>query len=297
MPMQPIYRWAAASLIVLPAPAIAVPDPMPIPLTQAWLSLGVRPFGVARLLGETDRDRDEKSRSPALGAAPAPARLISFARASIEAPSTSLQMDDAPRFSRQPGRQTDDYAAGLRTELSGGAVALQAGAFYNKFRNLQTSLRQGSGVSTAIAGKAKSYGIEALVRWTPAEQVSLFATTAWREGRLKNRIRDGRKFRLSPDRSAAIGAVLLLPVGEGRIAFTPSLGYQSSMGLGGDRTGRGPVMLVNAQIDYSVGDRIEIAAIAANLLNRRHTRPAAGSAMPLVAAEPRVLGVRARLRY
>ena len=162
-------------------------------------------------------------------------------------------MADAPRFSRQPGRQTDDYEAGLRTELADGAIALQGGAFYNKFRNLQTSLRQGSGVMTAIAGKAKSYGVEALMRWAPTDRLSLFATSAYREGLLKNRIRDGRKFRLSPDRSAAIGAVLLLPLGEGRIAFTPSLGYQSSMGLGGDRTGRGPVTLVNA--DRSASDR------------------------------------------
>ena len=286
--MQSIRRWAAFSLAILPTPAIAAPDP---------LTVGLRPFSIARQIADTETDSDTAARSLTLGPAPQPARLISFARASIEAPSTSLTMADAPRFSRQPGRQTDDYEAGLRTELADGAIALQGGAFYNKFRNLQTSLRQGSGVMTAIAGKAKSYGVEALMRWAPTDRLSLFATSAYREGLLKNRIRDGRKFRLSPDRSAAIGAVLLLPLGEGRIAFTPSLGYQSSMGLGGDRTGRGPVTLVNAQLGYSLGGRIEIDAIVANLLNRRHTRPAAGSAMPLVAAEPRVVGVRARLRF
>ncbi len=299
--MQPIRRWAALSLLVLHVPAVAGPDPLPIEswtIRPAWLGIGIKPFRVGRLITDTEAEHDAATRTPALGTAPGPARLISFAGASIEAPSTSLVLRDTPRFSRLPGKQTEDYEAGVRTTLANGTVALQGGIFYNKFRNLQTSLRQGPGAMTAIAGKAKSYGVEGLMRWTPDKRIALFATYAYRESRLKNRIRDGRKFRLSPDRSAAIGAaLLLLPLAEGRITLTPSLSYETTMGLGIGSTGRGPVALVNAQLGYSLGSDIEIDAVAANLLNRRHTRPALGSASPLIAAEPRVLGVRVRLRF
>lgn len=307
--MQPIRRWAAVSLALMPAP-VAASDPGLIisidnairpaignPTGPAWLGLRLVPFKVAHLVGEPRPDGDAAARSHALGDAPEPARLVSFARTSIEAPSVSLLLRDAPRFSRLPGKQTDDYEAGLRTTLADGAIALQAGASYNRFRNLQTSLIHRQRLMTANAGKAKTYGVEGLVRWTPDRRLSLFATYAYRDGKLKNGLRDGRKFRLSPDRSAVIGAVLLVPAGNGHIAFTPSLAWQSAMELGTNMDGQGAVALVNAQLGYSLTDKFEVEALAANLLNRRYARRTGKTDGTLVAGEPRVFGVRARLRF
>ena len=317
--MHPIYRWAAVSLAFVPAPAVAVPDPLPPdplppdplpvasndilagsaignPTGQGWLGLKIRPFSVAHLIGVPRTDGGAAARSLVLGAAPEPLRLISFARTSIDAPTSSRLNRDAPWVSRLPGKQLKDYEAGLRTTLADGAIALQAGVSYNRYRNLQTSLRQGARLMTANAGRVKTYGVEGLVRWAPSDRINLFATYAWREGWLKNQFHDG-KSRLSPDRSAAVGAVLLLPLGQRRLAFIPIVAWQSAMGLGADLDGQGSIALVNAQLGYSVADNLEIDALAANLLNRRYARPVAVTDRPMIAGEPRVFGVRARLRF
>ncbi|ATE63728.1 TonB-dependent receptor [Rhizorhabdus dicambivorans] len=292
--MRPIRRWAMLGLAMMPAPALAVPD---MPMPSNWLGLRVRPFSVAELIGQPRPDGDTEARSPALGAAPEGARLISFAHGSIDQPAAALLLRDAPRFSRLPGKQVEDYEIGLRSALASDAIALQAGLSYNKFRNLQTSIRQGGRLMTAAAGKAKVYGIEGLARWSASDRLSLFATYAWRGGRLKNRVRDGRKFRLSPDRSTAVGAVLLMPAGVGRIAFTPSLAWRSAIGLGADMAGQGSAVLVNAQLGYSLSNGFEIEALATNLLNRQNRPTAADNGQSLIADEPRVLGLRARLRF
>lgn len=309
--MRPISLLAAFGLAALPFPAVAASSDASAPPSTAaavrialgnptdasWLGLRIRPFSVARLIGRPGIDADRTARSPILGNAPEDTRLISFARGSIDAPSPSLTLRDAPRFSRQPGKQIQDVEAGLRTSLAGDAIALQAGVSYNKFRNLQTSLRQGNRVMSAVAGKAKIYGIEGLARWSADERISLFATYAWREGRLKNRVRDGRRFRLSPDRSAAVGAVLLLPAGAGRIAFTPSVGWRSAMGIGAGMDGRGSGALLNAQLGYALSDGFEIEALASNLLARSYGAAGGSDAPALIAGEPQVFGVRARLRF
>jgi len=301
--MRPIIGWAALGLAIAPQQAAAMAPPAPadqaavgLVAEPGWMSLRARPFNIARLIGPRRPRLDDSARVRTLDPAPAPDRLISFARSSIDAPSTSLPMRDAPRFSRLPGKQVDDYEIGLRTALADDAVTLQAGLSYNKFRNLQTTLRQGNRLIVASVGRAKTYGLETMARWRADDHVSLFVTAAYREGRFKNRLRDGRKFRLTPDRSTSIGAVMLLPVGTGRIAFIPSLAYQSTIGVGGD--GGSPALaLVNAQIGYAFSDGFEVEALASNLLRRRTIRPTGAASTALIAGEPRVLGVRARLRF
>lgn len=304
--MRPIMRLAAFSLLwpMAPASAAAIDGASTaIPVTRfglgmtgnGWLGLRPRPISIARLIGETDHIGPPSLRQPALGPAPDRARLISFARSSTDAPDNSL-LRDAPRFSRLPGKQVDNYELGLRAALFDRSVALQGGVYYDKYRNLQTSVRQNGTLMTATAGKAKLYGVEGLASWSPLSRLSLFASGTYGESRLKNRLRDGRKFRLSPDRSASLGAVLLLPAGPGRIAFTPSLVHQSAMGLGSDAGGSGAVTLVNAQLGYAVSGGFAVEALISNLLDRKYDRPSAEAPM-LIAGEPRVIGLRARLRF
>lgn len=302
--MRPLIGLATLGLVAMPGPAsagmLAGADAR-VALggagEAAWRGLRNAPFSVARLIGPPPRRRPDATRARALGPAPVGGQLISFARSSTDAPSTSLLLRDAPRFSRLPGKQVDDYEVGLRTALADEAVTLQAGLSYNKFRNLQTSLRQGDQLMIASVGKAKTYGLETMARWSPRSGISLFVAGAYREGRLKNQVRDGRKFRLSPDRSASLGAVMLMPVGPGRVAFIPSIAYQSAMGLGGGDGGMGATALINAQLGYAFSDGFEIEALASNLLDRQYARRSVRGAAALIAGEPRVLGVRARLRF
>lgn len=262
-----------------------------------WIGLLNRPFSIARLIGQPHARGRDIARARALGPVPDPGATISFARGGTDTPSTTLLLRDVPRFSRLPGKQVEDFEVGLRSSLADEAITLQAGLSYNKFRNLQTTLRQGDRLMIASAGKAKTYGVETMARWSASSIVSLFVSAAYREGRLKNRVRDGRKFRLSPDRSTSLGAVMLVPVGTGRIAFIPSVAYQSAMGLGGNDGGVRATALVNAQIGYAFSDGFEVEALAANLLNSQSERASPRSTTALIAGEPRVLGVRARLRF
>jgi hypothetical protein len=299
--MRPLIGLATLGLVMLPEQTAAQAlsdDTASVAITDTgWFGLRNRPFSVARMIAPSRPERAASPRVRALGPAPDGGRLISFARGGTDAPSASLLLRDAPRFSRLPGKQIDDFEAGLRTALADEAITLQAGISYAKFRNVQTSLRQGDRLMIASAGKAKTYGVETIARWAASDRVSLFVAGAYREGRLKNPIRDGRKFRLSPDRSATLGAVMLLPVGARRIAFIPSIAYQSAMGLGRDAGDAGATALVNAQLGYAVYEGFEIEALASNLLNSRYTRPAARSTAAQIAGEPRVFGMRARLRF
>lgn len=302
--MRPLIGLATLGLVMLPeqtaAQAMAGGDATiaPGPVTDSgWFGLRHRPFSVAGMIGQPRRARTDMTRARALGPAPDGGQPISFARNGTDAPSSALLLRDAPRFSRLPGKQLDDFEAGLRTALADEAITLQAGISYNKFRNVQTSLRQGDRLMIASAGKAKTYGVETMARWAASDMVSLFVAGAYREGRLKNPVRDGRKFRLSPDRSATLGAVMLVPVGGRRIALIPSLAYQSAMGLGRDAGDAGATTMINAQLGYAVSESFEIEALASNLLNSRYTRPAARSTVAQIAGEPRVFGMRARLRF
>lgn len=315
--MRMTSRAAALGLIFAHAPVLAASGGAPAvpesisPESQFDLGgstsptsfgLGVRRFSPFRLAGAPDRRRDgERSRALALGPAPDADHLLSFARSGVETPNAALSLRDAPRFSRLPGKQLQDYEMGLHAALADGAVALQAGLFYDKFRAVQTTMRQGGIQTTGTVGKAKVYGLEGFARWSASDRFSLFASYAVREGRLKNHFRDGRRFRLSADHSAAAGAVLLLPAGPGRFAFTPSVARQSAMGIGmgqgrdGDEPGA--IMLVNAQLGYAFPQGFEVEALATNLLDRQYDRPSARPGSPmLIAGEPRVIGLRARLR-
>lgn len=302
--MRPLIGLATLGLVMLPeqtaAQLLADADATiaPGPVTDSgWFGLRNRPFSVARMIGQPRRPRTDMTRARALGPAPDSGQPISFARSGTDAPSSALLLRDAPRFSRLPGKQLDDFEAGVRTALADEAITLQAGVSYNRFRNVQMSLRQGDRLMIASAGKAKTYGVETMARWAASGRISLFVAGAYREGRLKNPIRDGRKFRLSPDRSVTLGAVMMVPVGGRRIAFIPSIAYQSAMGLRGDDGGAASTALVNAQLGYAFSDGFEVEALASNLLNSRYTRPAARSMVAQIAGEPRVFGMRARLRF
>jgi hypothetical protein len=129
--MRPISRCAVLGLVIVPLPAHAAPEP-PAAMattmsavratvgspTAGWIGLRLRPFSVSQMIGAPALDPDAAARSLPPGMAPAPARLISFARSSIDQPAAALLLRDAPRFSRLPGKQVEDYEIGLRTSLA-----------------------------------------------------------------------------------------------------------------------------------------------------------------------------------
>lgn len=293
--MRPIIGLAAWGLVVSASPAPAATDEAPV--APAWLSIQPRPIRLRMMIDHLPREV-VGARVQLLGPAPDSDPMIRFSHGAAGAPSGASLLRDAPRLSRLSGKHVDNFAAGWSAALAGDALTVEGGVFCDKYRNLQTTVRQGMTLVTANVGKAKLFGIEGSARWTPGGPLSLFATLSHGEGRLKNLVRDGHKLRLSADQSASIGAILLMPAGAGRFAFTPSLSRQSAIGFGVDDGGRGATTLVNAQFGYLFSENLEIEAVASNILDSQYSDQAAKPDRPaLIAGEPRVLGLRARLRF
>ncbi|SFR77310.1 TonB-dependent receptor [Sphingomonas jatrophae] len=228
----------------------------------------------------------------------------------------------ATRFNLLPNERVDSYEAGFKTALAARTLLLDGAVFYYDYRNFQTTVQQGTQVITTNAGKAESYGFEGQARYVPSDALTVYASYAYNHSRLKAGVRDGNRFRLSPDHSAALGVILSQPLGGGRISFAPSATYQSRVyfdddndlpalqqppaalvaDLIRDETQKG-FALVNARLGYGPEDggwRIE--AFVENAFDKKYTKDAGntGDALGLptfIAGDPRYYGVSATIRF
>jgi len=228
----------------------------------------------------------------------------------------------ATRFDLLESETVDSFELGAKTALADRTLFLDGAIFFYQYDNFQTTVQQGTQFITTNAGKAESYGFEGQMRWTPDDAISLFANYAYNHSRFKTGARNGNRFRLSPDHSAAIGAILSLPAGPGRVAFTPSLTWQSSIFFDDDndrpalqqppaalvadniqderQTG---YALVNARLGYEAPDGAwRVEAFVENAFNKKYIKDAGntGDALGLptfIAGEPRFYGISASFRF
>ncbi|WP_260582075.1 TonB-dependent receptor domain-containing protein [Sphingopyxis sp. PET50] len=133
------------------------------------------------------------------------------------------------RFNILPDETVDSYEVGFKTALADRTLFVDGAAFLYDYSDFQTTVQQGTQFVVTNAGKARGYGFEGQVRWVPSDAVTLFGSYAYNHSRFRTGARDGNHFRLSPDHSAAIGAIAGVPLGDGRITFTPSATYQSKI--------------------------------------------------------------------
>jgi iron complex outermembrane receptor protein len=238
---------------------------------------------------------------------------------SVQGPSSPFATSN---FELLPAEQVDSYELGFKTALADRTILLDGAVFYYQYDNFQTTIQVGTQFITTNAGKAENYGFEGQVRWAPSDVFSLFATYGYNHGRFKTGVREGNHFRLNPDHSAAIGAVVAIPAGSGTISFSPSYSVQSKIFFDddNDRTDlqQPPAALVpdnirdefqdgygllNARLGYAGADdqwRVEI--FTENLLNKKYIMDAGntGDALGLptfIAGPPRFYGVSASFRF
>lgn len=238
---------------------------------------------------------------------------------SVGAPSAPL---GAARFSVLPNERVDSFEGGLKTALADRTLFLDGSIFYYKYKNFQTVEQQGTTFITTNAGRADSYGFEGQARYAPSDAFSLFASYGYNHSRFKSGIRDGNRFRLSPDHQAALGAVISQPVGPGRIAFSPWVTWQSRVFFDDDNdipalqqppralvadniqdeTQKG-YALVNARLGYEAADRAwRIEAFVENAFDKKYIRDAGntgdGLGLPtFISGDPRFYGVSATVRF
>jgi iron complex outermembrane receptor protein len=227
----------------------------------------------------------------------------------------------AARFDLIDSETVDSFEVGARTQTLGRTLFLDASVFYYRYNNFQTIEQQGVLFVTTNAGQASAYGFEAQMRWRASPNATLFATYAFNHSRFDTGVRDGNRFRLSPDHTLSLGAALGVDIGPGRLNFTPSLTYQSRVFFDDDNdrpdlqappnalvadilqeeTQSGYV-LANARLGYTLNERFSIEAFVSNLFDENYIKDAGntGDAVgfpTFIAGEPRLYGVQATMRF
>jgi len=215
----------------------------------------------------------------------------------------------------------DSFEIGARTRTAGGTLSLDGALFYYKYNNFQTTEQVGTIFVTTNAGEAASYGFEGTMRWRASPNATFFATYAFNHSRFTFGVRDGNRFRLSPDHTLSLGAQFGVDVGPGRLSFVPSVTWQSRIFFDDnndipalqqppnalvpdniqDET-QGGYALVNARLSYTVDERWTIEAFANNLFNEKYILDAGntGDAAGLptfIGGAPRMYGVQASVRF
>lgn len=228
----------------------------------------------------------------------------------------------AANFKVLPSETVDSYEAGVKTALANRTLFLDGALFYYQYDNFQTTVQQGTQFVVTNAGKAESYGFEGQVRWVPSEVVSLYASYAYNHSRFKSGVRNGNRFRLSPDNSASIGAIFSVPAGPGRVSFSPSLTWQSKTFFDDDNDRsdlqqppaalvadlvqdewQGSYALANARLGYEAPDGAwRIEAYVTNLFDRKYIIDAGNTGDSLglptfIAGQPRFYGLSASFRF
>jgi len=225
------------------------------------------------------------------------------------------------RFNIVDAETVDSFEVGARTRTAGGTLSLDGALFYYKYQNFQTTEQIGTIFITTNAGEAEAYGFEGSFRWRASPNVSLFGTYAWNHSRFTFGVRDGNRFRLSPDHTLSLGAQFGANVGPGRLNFVPSVTYQSRIFFDDNNDisalqqppnallpdnvqdeQQGGYALVNARLSYTLSERYTIEAFVTNLfdedyiLDAGNTGDAAG--LPtFIGGAPRMYGVQASIRF
>lgn len=229
----------------------------------------------------------------------------------------------APRFDRLPAETVDSFEVGAKTASLGRTLFVDGSAFYYKYNNFQTTEQQGTMFVTTNAGKAESYGFEGQARWVPTRDMTLFANYTWNHSRFEAGIREGNRFRLSPDHAVSAGAILGVPLGEriGKLTFTPSVTWQSRVFFDDDNDRpdlqqppralvadnvqdefQNGYALVNARVGWETPMGFQLEAFVENAFDRNYINDAGntgdGLGMPtFIAGNPRFYGVAATVRF
>ena len=160
------------------------------------------------------------------------------------------------------------------------------------------------------------------MRWRAHRNATIFATYAFNHSRFDTGVRDGNRFRLSPDHSFSLGGQFGIDIGaRSRLEFTPSVSYQSRVYFDddNDRTvlqqapnalvpdnlqdeTQGGYLLANARLGYTFDDRFTIEVFANNLFDEEYVKDAGntGDAVgfpTFISGEPRIYGVSASVRF
>lgn len=173
-----------------------------------------------------------------------------------------------------PAEEIDNYELGLKGRLADTPLDYSLAAFYQNYDNFQVNVvdQDNGQVRTENAGSATNTGLEADLRWSASEKLTLMANAAYIDAGIDNDaangIYAGNQFRLQPETTGAISYLYETPISSG-LLFTSSgsWSYRSSVYFDiANRFEEDAVDLLNLRLGIAAGDRNWSLDLAANNL-------------------------------
>ena len=229
-------------------------------------------------------------------------------------PAAPTMPNTAPSFAPVAAETVDSYEAGYKTLALDGRLRFDSAVYLYAYNNFRTTIKNGTQLIAANAGKANSYGVEAAADWLAFEGVDLFATYAFSHARFGgDSIYKDNMFRLTPDHKLSVGATLSQALFGGTVTLTPTYTWQSKVFF--DDNNDIPALQTTNIIPDTVQDEVQnaygllnlklsyqpekaswsVSLFASNVLEQKFIKDAGNSGdtfgLPtFIAGEPRFIG-------
>jgi len=209
----------------------------------------------------------------------------------------------------QPFRpeQLTDAELGLKANLLGGALAVNADVFYGKYDDIQRLLARLNPDGTPVtlitnAAQARIGGAELEALWRATSRLSLLTTFGWTDARYETFLYQplpgappqdlsGNEFYQTPRLQGDVGGSYLVPTSAGDLLLRADYAWQDKIEFNviNDFNYQRPYGTANARISFSSRSRAwELALFADNFTDKRYaytggTLGAPGSPSPTIA--------------
>lgn len=220
---------------------------------------------------------------------------------------TASTTNAAQRFTTLPAEIVRSKEVGLKGLALDNALSLQASVFHYDYENFQSSIIEDGVIVPINAGNATSYGFETEANWSMTDMVALIASYGYNHSRFDDSANGepqqfgGNPFRLSPDHTASIAALVAVPTGFGEFTVSPSYTWQSDVYF--DNTERDLISqdgygLLNLNLGWTMpNEMFGVEVYAKNLLDEEYLIDAGNTGdsfgIPtFIAGAPRMYGVR-----
>ncbi|MGB6318866.1 MAG: TonB-dependent receptor [Litorimonas sp.] len=143
----------------------------------------------------------------------------------------------AENFTIIDAEETDAFEVGYRGEAFDGRLRVDMVGFYYEYENFQTTILNAAGTPVPVnGGNASGLGFEGSAQWRLNDHVLAFGNYAYNgvefddtDGDGNAQARAGNRFRLSPEHTVTLGAVLEREFDFGRVAFTPIFAWKDDV--------------------------------------------------------------------
>jgi iron complex outermembrane recepter protein len=219
-----------------------------------------------------------------------------------------------PVFTPMAAETVDSYEVGYKALAFDGTLRFDTAVYLYAYNNFRTTIKNGTQLVAANAGKANSVGTETSIDWMAMEGIDIFATYAHSHARFGgDSIYKGNMFRLTPDHKLSLGALITEKLLGGAFTFMPAWTWQSKMFFDDNNDipalqssniipdtlqneFQGDYGLLNLKLSYQPEHSpLLFSVFASNVLDRKFIKDAGNSGdtfgLPtFIAGEPRFVG-------